>query len=330
MTSQESPPQRTQGTLRANLHGFVRRVFRVLSGGELFSSAALLLLAASPASAQMFESVGIRAQGMGGAFVAVADDSTATWWNPAGLASGSFFSAIVERRFATEPSEEGTLGMALSVPSLGVSYYRIRLAAASGTAGTAGENRQDGVAGTPSPTFVLNQFGVTVGQSVGNNVVLASTLKLIRADQLKGDLDIGMLVRVGSGRFGITVKHLHPPDLTTENIPIDLARQVRVGGAYAPAAQGAIGVVLAADADLTRLPTAQGDVKRAAGGAELWVRKRLGVRGGISAHTIGERRTAYSGGASVAVQKGTFLDAQVTRGDDEAKRGWGVDLRLTF
>ena len=36
-----------------------------------------------PASAQIVESVGHRALGMGGAFVAVADDSTATWWNPA-------------------------------------------------------------------------------------------------------------------------------------------------------------------------------------------------------------------------------------------------------
>src|SRR2546428_575593 len=29
--------------------------------------------------------VGARAVGMGGAFVAVADDATAPWWNPAGL-----------------------------------------------------------------------------------------------------------------------------------------------------------------------------------------------------------------------------------------------------
>jgi hypothetical protein len=294
------------------------------------SVAALVLCASRPASAQIFESVGIRAQGMGGAFVAVADDSTATWWNPAGLASGSFFSTIAERRIA-EPGEEGTLGFSLSVPSLGVSYYRLRLAVPSSTTGTAGENREDnGVAGIPSPTFVLNQFGITVGQSVGSNVVLASTLKLIKADQIKGDLDIGMMVKVGSGRIGVTVKHLHPPDLTTADIPLDLARQVRVGGAWAPAARGALGFVLAADADLTSVPTAQGEVKRAAGGAELWLQKRFGVRGGMSAHTIGERRTAFSGGASLGFQKGTFLDAQITRGDDEAKRGWGVDLRLTF
>src|SRR5436305_1233799 len=125
---------------------------------------ALVFCGAFPASAQIFESVGIRAQGMGGAFVAVADDSTATWWNPAGLASGAFFSGIVERRVARDPSEEATLGASFSVPSLGVSYYRIRLPVPSATPGE-------------PPTFVLHQFGVTVGQSVGNNVVLASTLK---------------------------------------------------------------------------------------------------------------------------------------------------------
>ena len=43
------------------------------------------LASAPPAAAQPFESSGVRAQGMGGAFVAVADDASATWWNPAGL-----------------------------------------------------------------------------------------------------------------------------------------------------------------------------------------------------------------------------------------------------
>ena len=48
------------------------------------------------AAAQIYESIGIRAQGMGGAFVAVADDATATWWNPAGLASGGYLNGLIE------------------------------------------------------------------------------------------------------------------------------------------------------------------------------------------------------------------------------------------
>src|ERR1043166_1692648 len=46
--------------------------------------------------AQTAAPVGVRAEGMGGAFVAVADDATAAWWNPAGLATGALFRAILE------------------------------------------------------------------------------------------------------------------------------------------------------------------------------------------------------------------------------------------
>ena len=48
-------------------------------------------------SAQIVESVGNRALGMGGAFVAVASDSSATWWNPAGLATGPFSDVSIGR-----------------------------------------------------------------------------------------------------------------------------------------------------------------------------------------------------------------------------------------
>src|SRR5262245_44872031 len=79
------------------------------------------------AHAQLYESVGIRAQGLGGAFVAVADDATAIWWNPAGLATGPFFDALVEYdRIRTSP-QESVRGVAVAFPALGVAYYRLPL-----------------------------------------------------------------------------------------------------------------------------------------------------------------------------------------------------------
>ena len=36
----------------------------------------------------------------------------------------------------------------------------------------------------------------------------------------------------------------------------------------------------------------------------------VGVRGGISVNTIGERRTALSGGASAALRKARIVDAE--------------------
>ena len=46
-------------------------------------------LLAEPAAAQSFGDVGTRAAGMGGAFVGVADDASAIYWNPGALATGS-------------------------------------------------------------------------------------------------------------------------------------------------------------------------------------------------------------------------------------------------
>ncbi|MEW6363065.1 MAG: conjugal transfer protein TraF [Acidobacteriota bacterium] len=49
----------------------------------------LTMLLASYADAQTFSHFGARAMGMGGAYVAVADDATSVYWNPAGLAVAS-------------------------------------------------------------------------------------------------------------------------------------------------------------------------------------------------------------------------------------------------
>jgi hypothetical protein len=58
---------------------------------RLWIAAALLCLAAAPASATKYAAeflkipVGARAVGLGGAFTAIADDATSTFWNPAGM-----------------------------------------------------------------------------------------------------------------------------------------------------------------------------------------------------------------------------------------------------
>jgi hypothetical protein len=281
---------------------------------------------ARPASAQIYETVGIRAQGMAGAFVAVADDSTATWWNPAGLATGAYFSGIVERRRGQGASDEGTVGVSFMVPSLGLSYYRLRVGGLP-PAPTTGDPPEQGAGVTPS--FTLSQFGVTTGQSLGRYVVVASTLKLVRADQFRGDLDLGAMVKAGSVRLGISAKNLWAPDLTVDDIPVERTRQVRVGLAYVPGARGGVALIAAADADLRPTRTAAGEVRHAAGGAEVQA-GRLGLRAGASVNTIAELRPSFSAGASIAVQRGMFIDAHVTRGDDDVLKGWGFALRVTF
>src|SRR5688572_7359682 len=95
-----------------------------LTAGFLIFAMCLGLLPAS-AAAQSFAAAGTRAQGMGGAFVGVADDGTAIYWNPAGLAAGSYFSLALDHGVG-EPTQQGTRGgdskntiIGVSMPALG-------------------------------------------------------------------------------------------------------------------------------------------------------------------------------------------------------------------
>jgi hypothetical protein len=276
--------------------------------------------------AQTFESVGVRARGMGGAFVAVADDATTTWWNPAGLASNSFFDATLEFGRAADPDRTRAAGFAVKLLSLGLSYYRMPLREIRAVApvGPGPVNRQD--------QGILNEFGVTTGQSIGNHVVVGSTLRLVDADEIHGDFDAGVMASASGLRLGLTVKHLTEPSFGSGVDQFQLTRQVRAGAAIMGKGRGPVAeLALAVDADLTRTPTPFGDARHVAGGAEAWVLgKRLGIRGGVSASTIGDASLSPSGGLSLAVRKGMYLEGAMTGGSDQARKGWAVDLRATF
>ncbi len=168
---------------------------------NLTAGVLLGFLAVHPASAQVFEATGERALGMGGAFVAVADDGTATYWNPAGLALGATVDACVSYGSGEAGIRDagggtpGALGSSaasfcFAVPAFGFSYNQLRGSGGgmpiSPTAGAAA-GRQDlrprevGVS-----SLVTRQAGFTLVESILPGVAVGATVKYVRASAGRG------------------------------------------------------------------------------------------------------------------------------------------------
>jgi hypothetical protein len=290
-----------------------------------FVSLSLSLVPPSEASAQTTDVIGVRAQGMAGAFTAVADDATAGWWNPAGLAGGAFFNSLIEYGPPDRTSDETVKGIAAAYPALGLSYYRlpvsqIRVATSTGSDPA---SRQD--------QGVLSLYGVTVGQSLGEHLVVGSTVKLLHAGETHADLDIGTMLTFGPARIGLTLRNVTEPSFGSGANAFTLERHARAGFALTSGTRGVIGsATLGVDADLTREQTIRGEERFIAVGGEAWAGQRsVAIRGGVRKNTIGGGETWLSGGVSAAVRRTTFVDAYASTGEN-ARHGWGVALRVTF
>src|SRR5262245_42103866 len=266
-------------------------------------AAVLIIITATSASAQIVESVGNRALGMGGAFVAVAADSTATWWNPAGLATGPYSDISVGRSIVdlekNETSSAGrdrVLWFSAAAPVVGFSYYRLRITDIRGVGPTEppSVSRQDTRAGVSMRSLAASQFGLTVVQSVLPGVHAGATLKYVRGtvrvatddgsrsntdlldagEELEGgnasnrfDLDAGLMVAAGPMRFGAVMRNIRKPDFGTDLTPFELPRQTRIGAAIDAEQAGGPPFIFAIDADVQAYATGTGDRRVVAIGA---------------------------------------------------------------
>jgi hypothetical protein len=263
---------------------------------------------------------------MGGAFTAVSDDAAATVWNPAGLASGSYFSVATDRnRFDGQSSFFAAVG----TPPLGFVYARIA------TAGL----------GNGRNTLVAHNFGVSLVQSIGNTgIAIGTTLRAVHGvastagASVAGnafDADAGVMVSGDLGQAGLTVKNLTRPSfaLPDANGEIRLDRTVR-GGVSLHAWQGAI---IAADVEFTKaLAVAGAPWRDAAIGLESRAGRKAWIRGGMHWNTAGGGAGGSgaapigTAGATYAVRGGINLNAQASFGSAKGSRGWGVGLGFTY
>jgi hypothetical protein len=327
------------------------------------------MLVPAPAVAQSFESVGVRAAGMGQAFVAVADDATATWWNPAGLPGSLIFDATLEwgglNSDRSAPIEragpEGqsrTFALAAALPVAGGSYVRLRQwrLDPAATVDVGGGRQEEGRVST-ARSLLTQHVGFSLAQSVGDAVVVGVTGRLIwgsvsAADAsgtvgmsfdraadgaseggLTGDVDAGVLVRVSRVRLGLSARNLTAPEFEGADGGVwRLDRRVRAGAAVVGDGDrhGRHAWVVSVDADLTEDDEAAGTWRGIGVGAERWLAdRRVGVRGGVSASTSGEARTTGTAGVSLLVPGGVYLEAAGAFGADE-RRGWGLTAHVMF
>jgi hypothetical protein len=331
----------------------------------LFPALVAVGLSASSAAAQ--SPIGTRAAGMAGAFVGVADDATAVYWNPAGLATGALASFVfnygIEDTFsdldaALRAGHRETAGIiALSLPPLGLTYYRMGdyatgpLEAAVTNSVSREEVRRS------IQAVVTTTVGATVLQSITDYLVVGTTLKLVRGEAARssigrstsgealrrarqmsrtggtrGDLDAGAMLSSGHVRLGVVARNLTTPvfELDESGSEVQLDRHVRVGAGWGSGWPGISRVVIDVDSDVTRRHAVGGDRRDLAAGAEVWwARQRLGVRGGFRSSTLGARRSSVSSGVSAGIANGIFLEAQAAVGAAD-QRSWNVGARITF
>ena len=280
-------------------------------------AALFLLLTPGLASAQLpIESVGSRAQGMGGAFTAVADDPSAPFWNPAGLVTGVPVGGAFElTRFQTG-NRKALFGSLVSWP-LGLGYLR-QSAEFKGS------------------TFKSSMVGVTVLQTVIEGLVVGANLKYVRGtiedtgthSSGEFDLDLGAMADFQKVRIGLMLKNLRQSEFTNAaGIATRTPRQIRAGVAVLPKD----GVTLALDLDLDTVGLWDGPRRVIAVGGEARVSARLLARGGVRWNFEDDlNRPAVSAGASWALRPSAWLDAHYTYSENRRERAFGVALRAGY
>jgi hypothetical protein len=288
------------------------------------------LLLPSLAHAQPFGGIGARAEGMGGAFVAIADDATAVYWNPAGVATGATFDFQISKGDA-EPGSSLFIGAAM--PVVGLSHYRAHTARAS-------PDRQNGGSGRVEirPLATTNT-GITFVQTIVSGLVVGTTARVVRGGiepferRTTVDLDAGALLAIGNVRLGVTGRNLREPEFEDESAGTRLKRQVRAGVAFAPRSlpSGAHGPFsLAFDADLTSGSGPRDDMRMAAIGGEYWIAGgQIGGRAGFRLNTLDTDYKAFSGGLTVKLPRSVFVEGQMTKPTD-GQNDWNITLRVTF
>ncbi len=240
--------------------------------------------------------VGARAGGLGGAFSAISDDATATFWNPAGLAYShtqvtfthtEWLQDITNEFLAiTFPAFRGTVGLSVYTNNVGGIEHRL--------------NPSEEPIGTVEANDVA--LGFSYATSIHSSLKAGLTVKYlyekIFIESATGyAFDFGLIFQPFSNplRVAVVAQNLGSVDkLRTESI--NLPKTIRLGVSYLLALDANGGaVLLAADG----VKVAETDF-RGSFGAELQFKDRLAVRVG---YQTGLSQQDFGGGLGLKVNR---------------------------
>ena len=273
----------------------------------------LLILYAGGAGAAFNDiGVGARPLGMGGAFVALADDANAASYNVAGLGyiDAAHLSMTTAQRFK---------GL--------VNYNHIGGVLPLGSVGSFGASI--GILGEDSEVYKEQTIAISYAKTISQKVALGLNLKSFstRFDEsnesvsahLKNNsqffahtsavdftFDLGMMASPVTGlTVGLSAENLYPADVSISEVGQDLVpRNIRVGLAYrlgtiaATTKQEALREVLKSGIGLFEIVFRDG-ARHSHIGAELWLNKMIAVRTGYSLRSGVNRATGIALGSSV-------------------------------
>ena len=289
---------------------------------------------------------------MGGAFVAVADDPSATHWNPAGLILGQPAGMTIGfHRFQIGnpdapplpgPSRRSSSLTSLGTWPIGVSYGRFRTFKL--VAGANGE--------TVATSFENSVYAATLLHSIIQGLTVGTTVKYLRGGSIAGlvegattgdaldviadrdivtngsyDLDVGVMADFQQLRVGLNWKNLRSPSFGEIEGPANtLPRQARLGLAILPAT----GLTLAMDVDLDTVALADGPRRMLAVGGEGRLGQRVAVRTGMRWNLEGAGQRVGAIGGSVMIRGGFWLDGHYSQGQTRDDQEYGVAARAGF
>jgi hypothetical protein len=219
--------------------------------------------------------VGARALAMGGAFVAVCNDSTAMVWNPAGLAQ------LSDTRLAGMSTD--LYGLGITQQFVGATTSFANLGIGLGWERAAIDGQEAGIGGEPGNAFTWTENAIigSLATNVLDVAMAGANVKYYMADSGLGDsatgfgFDLGLLVSLGD-MFTIGVNAM---DLAGSSITWDSGAEDIVSGLYKAGLALSLAdskFMLAADVDFDGTDLSETHV-----GMEFQLIDELALRGGV-------------------------------------------------